>query len=65
MLQALVVDSLIYADCNVSSPKARLSQLIPMIGFGKFSDAVLPEKFERHSVIGQILRFTQCRSSPA
>ncbi len=40
---ALVVNSLIHADCNISSIKARLSQLIPIADFSKASFTVLLE----------------------
>ncbi len=50
-LQAVVVDSLIHADCNISVVKTRLGQLIPVVGLGKFPDAVLLKEFECHSEV--------------
>ena len=55
--QALVEDSLIHADCDISFLQTRLSQLISIVGFSKFSYSVLLEELECHSVVGQIPYF--------
>ena len=63
--QALVVNSLIHADCNISSIQARLSQLIPVADFSKAPHIVLLQKLKRQPVISQILSLVRGRNSAA
>lgn len=63
--QALVVNSPIRADCNISLIQVRLSQLIPVADFSKAAYAIPLEELKRHSVISQIPRFIQGRSCAA
>jgi len=58
-VQALVVYSLIHADCNISCLQARLSQLIPVAGFSKSSYSMLLEELERSPVVALISCFIQ------
>ena len=62
ILQALIVDPLIHADCNVSYVETQLGQLISVVGLGKFSDTVLLEKLQCHLVVGCIFCLIQCRN---
>jgi len=64
-LQALVINPLIHADCDVGFLQARLRELISIVSLGELPYTVTLEKRERRGVGDQIPRFVQCRRGPA
>jgi hypothetical protein len=63
--QALVVDSLVHANRDISFLETRLSQLISIAVLGKLPDTVPLKKFQRHLVVRQVLCLIRRRDRAA